>query len=120
MHKEQARLFGEQVAMHRGHFDLIFPQRLDDRIYLGVRENEIAGDCGLAATRRWKLIEVATPIGPGKQASFRLHECARDGAKQTDTSANSLSSFTLLGLIESLGVERRRERARCACFSGVS
>jgi hypothetical protein len=55
MHEEQARLFNEHVAMHRGHLDLIFAQRLDDRIDLVSRENKIAGDRGLAATRRLEV-----------------------------------------------------------------
>jgi hypothetical protein len=34
---------------------IAFPQRLDDRIDLVGRENKIAGDCGLAATRRLEV-----------------------------------------------------------------
>jgi hypothetical protein len=84
MHEEQARLFGEHVAMHRGHLDLILPQRPDDRIDLVGRENNSLAArtkspviAALPPPGGWKLIEVATPIGPAGTSviSHRLLRC---------------------------------------------
>src|SRR4051812_5875800 len=66
MHKEQARLLGEHMAVHGRDLDTIASECLDHCIHLRAQQDKVSGNCRLPASVGWKLIAVATPMEGGR------------------------------------------------------
>src|SRR6266481_2361459 len=64
MQEEESRLLVQHVAVDRSHVDAVRPQRLDHGIHFVIGENEVTGNRALPPPVGWKLIAMATPIGP--------------------------------------------------------
>jgi len=74
VHKKQARLLGEHVAMERRHQDIAPLQLGQDRVYLVRNEHEVAGRGDVAGIRSLKIDGLPDACGGGDG-----HSRHRDG-----------------------------------------
>src|SRR5262249_61061728 len=64
VHEEEPRLLVEHVTMDRRHLDTVRPQSVDDWVHFVSRQDEIAGNGGLAPTGRLEADRRGEPQRP--------------------------------------------------------